>query len=411
MPSSSGTASARLRGLRIFLGVSGGIAAYKAAILVRLLKKADAEVVVAMTESASRFIGKVTLETLSGNPVVDSLWEPALERELGAVEHVGLVGWAHFALLAPATMNSLGKLARGLADDPVSTFLGAFDPARTLLAPAMNTGMWRDGATRENMEILRERGCRVVGPETGELACGDVDEGRMAQPEAILAALETLAGARAGAMAGKRVLVSAGPTREALDPVRYLSNPSTGTMGRALAEAAWLAGAEVTLVAGPGVEPTLEAIERVDVTTSAEMASAIFERAADMDYTFMAAAVADWRPASISTEKIKKSGEPLSLELEPTEDILLALRRRGEGGFRIGFAMETGDAEAHALDKLERKGLGLIVANDISEPGAGFGTGTNRVTVLGPDGFREEYPLMNKVDLARRLVELAARRG
>jgi len=400
-----------LSGVRVLLGVTGGIAAYKAALLIRLLRKVEAEVVVAMTDSASRFIGAATLETLSGHPVVRSLWSPVLPRELSDVEHIGLVKWADFALMAPATMNSLGKLSLGLADDAVSTIFAAFPPERVMLAPAMNSGMWRNPATQANVARLKERGYLVLGPGKGELACGDVDEGRMLEPEELLNALCRRARRPAGLLSGRRVLVSAGPTREAFDPVRYLSNPSTGTMGRALALAAWRAGARVTLVAGPGVAPTPGALSRVDVTSAAEMAEAVLLHASRCDLTFMAAAVADWRPATRSVSKMKKGGGKLSVELEPTLDILSALRDRRKGGYRVGFAMETGGAEEKALAKLESKGLDLIVANDLTEEGAGFGPGTNRVTALGLGGFRREYPLMDKADLARELVLLVAERA
>ncbi len=400
-----------LRGVRVLLGVTGGIAAYKAAFLVRLLRKAEAEVVVTMTESASRFIGAVTLETLSGNPVVDNLWEPALPRELSDVEHIGLVKWADFALMAPATMNSLGKLARGLADDALSTIFAAFQPERVLLAPAMNTGMWKNPATQENMNALAERGYAVLGPGRGELACGDEDEGRMLEPEELIEALAEKAGRPGGLLAGRRVLVSAGPTREALDPVRYITNPSTGTMGRAIALAAWREGARVTLVAGPGVASTPAPIERVDVESSAEMASAVLEAAETAELTVMAAAVADYRPATRADQKIKKTGEVMKLSLEPTVDILGALRDADSGGYRVGFAMETEALEERAAAKLETKGLELIVANDLREEGAGFGPDSNRVTVLGGQGYRRAFPLMSKVDLGRELIALIAERA
>jgi phosphopantothenoylcysteine decarboxylase/phosphopantothenate--cysteine ligase len=403
-------ASERLRGLRILLGVTGGIAAYKAAYLVRLLRTAGAEVVVAMTPSAGRFIGPLTLATLSGHPVITSIWEPVGPRLPGDVTHVGLGKWAHLAVVAPLTMNSLGKLALGLADDPVSTFFAAFEPRRTLLAPAMNAAMWRSAATRANLDALRERGCRVVGPGSGELACGDVDEGRLAEPEEILAALAEMAAAPAGRLSGRRVLVTAGPTRERLDPVRFLTSGSTGTMGLALAEAAWLEGAWVTLVAGPGVAPAAAPIERVDVESAAEMAAAVLARAEGVDLTFMAAAVADWTPAAPAVAKLKKNGAGRSLELAATTDILAELAARDLGGFRVGFCLETGDLETRAREKLERKRLAMIVANRLGE-GSGFGTTTNEVTVLAPGGFVRAFPRQDKTALGRELVALAAERA
>ncbi len=404
MTSDREPSASALRGLRVVLGVSGGIAAYKAALLVRLLRKAGAEVVVAMTESATRFIGPLTLSTLSGKPVVTSLWERVEGDDLPSdVEHIGLVKWADLAVLAPATMNTLGKLARGLADDPVSTFFAAYDPARALLAPAMNTGMWQGAATVENMDALRSRGYAIEGPGSGELACGDEDEGRMAEPEEILAALERMASA--GPLAGRRVLVTAGPTREHVDAVRYWSNPSTGTMGLALAEAARAAGARVTLVAGPGVEASHPAILRRDVVSAADMAEAVFEAAADADLTVMAAAVADWRPVASVDGKLKKESGAPSMDLERTVDILAELGARDLGGYRVGFALETDDLEANALSKLKRKRLDLIVANLAGE-GSGFGRGRNNVLVLGAGGFRREIADMDKRDLGRELVAL-----
>jgi phosphopantothenoylcysteine decarboxylase / phosphopantothenate---cysteine ligase len=395
--------------MRIVLGVSGGIAAYKAAPLLRLLRKAGADVVVTMTESATRFIGPLTLSTLSGKPVITSLWDRVADADLPSdVEHIGLVKWADLALLAPATMNTLGKLAQGLADDALSTFFAAFDPGRTLLAPAMNGGMWRNPATVENMALLSARGFDVVGPGSGELACGDEDEGRMAEPEQILAALEAMAAA--GPLAGRRVLVSAGPTREYVDPVRYWSNPSTGSMGLAIAEAARAAGASVTLVAGPGVAASHPAIMRRDVISAAEMAESIFEAAADAELTVMAAAVADWRPVKRAEGKLKKAGGVPELELEATTDILVELGSRDLGGFRVGFALETDDLEAAAMAKLERKRLDLIVANREGE-GSGFGTGTNEVLVLGSGKFRREFARMDKGELGRQLVALFAERA
>ena len=398
-----------LLGLRIVLGVSGGIAAYKSAALVRLLRKAGAEVVVVMTEAATHFIGPLTLSTLSGKPVVTSLWERVEGEDLPSdVEHIGLVKWADLALLAPATMNTLGKLARGLADDVLSTFFAAYPPERSLLAPAMNGGMWRNPSTQKNVRLLRARGYTVTGPGRGELACGDEDEGRMAEPEQIVDAL--LSRVRRGPLSGHRVLVTAGPTREHVDPVRFWSNASTGTMGRAIAEAARAAGGAVTLVAGPGVAPVHPAIRRVDVESAADMAAAVYAAAEDADITVMAAAVADWRPVAVAEGKLKKESGPPAVALEPTEDILAGLAERGTGGFRVGFALETDDLEANARGKLKRKQLQLIVANGLGE-GAGFGEGDNTVLVLGPGGFRQDFPRQDKHSLGRELVQLIATRA
>ncbi len=400
-----------LTGLRVLLGVSGGIAAYKAAFLTRQLVQAGAEVVIAMTESATRFITPLTLSTLSGKPVIESLWEPVLGPDGASdVEHIGLVKWAQFAILAPATMNTLAKIANGIADDPLSTFFAAYDPNRVLLAPAMNGGMWRSPANQANIALLKDRGCSTVGPGSGELACGDFDEGRMAEPDEILAALGKLAAKPAGPLAGKRVLVSAGPTRERLDPLRYITNGSTGTMGLAIAEAAWLAGARVTLVAGPGVAPSPAPIERIDIQSAAEMADAVLAGAPNSDLSFMAAAVADYRPRDVADQKIKKSGEPRSLELEATTDILATMGEQGIGGFRVGFALETGDLAESARAKLTKKRAALIVGN-LETADSGFGEAGNRVTVFGGEDFIKEYPHMSKAELGRELVALAAERA
>jgi len=397
-----------LAGLRIVLGISGGIAAYKAAALVRLLRKAEAEVVVVMTESATHFIGPLTLATLSGKPVITSLWERVSDDSLPSdVEHIGLVKWADFAILAPATMNTLGELARGLADDPVTTFFGAYPPERSLLTPAMNGGMWRNPATRKNVRLLRARGYTVTGPGRGELACGDEDEGRMAEPEQILNALAGLI--KHGPLAGRRVLVTAGPTREWIDAVRYLSNASTGTMGLAIAEAARGLGARVTLVAGPGVAAAHPAIQRIEVESAAEMAAAVYAAAADAELTVMAAAVADWRPAATAPGKLKKAGGPPPLALEATEDILAGLAARGLGGLRVGFALETEQIAERARAKLAAKQLALVVANGVGE-GAGFGVGDNTVLVVGPEGYERAYPRMDKRALGRELAQLFAER-
>jgi phosphopantothenoylcysteine decarboxylase/phosphopantothenate--cysteine ligase len=398
-----------LAGLRIVLGVSGGIAAYKAAALLRLLRKAEAEVVVTMTEAATHFIGPLTMATLSGKPVITSLWERVADESLPSdVEHIGLVKWADLAVLAPATMNTLAELARGLADDPVTTFFGAYPAERSLLAPAMNGGMWRNPATRKNVRLLRARGYTVTGPGRGELACGDEDEGRMAEPEQIVNALAGLV--KRGPLAGRRVLVTAGPTREWIDAVRFWSNASTGTMGLATAEAARALGARVTLIAGPGVAAAHPAIRRVDVESAADMASAVYAAAAEAELTVMAAAVADWRSAAPAAGKLKKQAGPPALALEATEDILAGLAARGLGGHRVGFALETERLEENARAKLAAKGLALIVANAVGE-GAGFGTGDNTVLVLGADGFRREFPRMDKRTLGRELVALIAARA
>jgi phosphopantothenoylcysteine decarboxylase/phosphopantothenate--cysteine ligase len=388
---------------RVLLGVCGGIAAYKSAQLVRLLVKAGAEVQVVMTPSAHDFVTPLTLATLSRRPVLTDLF---LRDGSGRWnDHVHLARWADVMLIAPATANTLAKMARGLCDNLLlACYLSTEAPV--YVAPAMDLEMWRDASTEANMELLRQRGLRTIGPEAGELASGLVGEGRMSEPEHILRTLmEDLAGR--STLHGRRVLVTAGGTREPIDAVRYIGNRSSGRMGFALAAEAAARGALVTLVTGP-VDLVLDrpGVQRVDVDTAAEMARACATHAADSDVVIMCAAVADYRPARPSSGKMKKGSGILALELEPTEDILAGLgAAKRPGQVLVGFALETDDELAHAQAKLQRKNLDMVVMNSLRHTGAGFGHDTNRVSILRQGKDPEHLPLLSKADTARAILD------
>jgi phosphopantothenoylcysteine decarboxylase/phosphopantothenate--cysteine ligase len=388
-----------LQDRRVLLGVTGGIAAYKACILVRLLRLRGASVRVVMTRSAERFVGPATFAALSDHRVYTDLWE-----EPGVVLHVRLAHEADVAVVAPATANVLAKLAQGIADDLLtSTLLEASCPL--VLAPAMHTGMWEHPATQANANTLAARGARIVGPARGALAAGDEGMGRMTEPDGILRAIEdTLAAA--GDLSGKRIVVTAGPTWEPIDPVRFVGNRSTGKMGFAVAAEAFARGAAVTLVVGPGtLEPPIgPAVTRV--TTADEMRRAVLEAAPDADAVVMAAAVADFRPKAIAETKLKKRDGVPDVVLEPTPDILAGLgARKRAGQTLVGFAAETADLVANAEDKVRRKGLDLVVANDVSAPGVGFEHDTNAVVLLGADGSRHDVALADKRAVARAVLD------
>ncbi|ARA93833.1 phosphopantothenoylcysteine decarboxylase [Rhodothermaceae bacterium RA] len=394
-----------LEGRRLLLGVTGGIAAYKAAVLVRLFKKAGAEVQVLMTPDATRFITPLTLGTLSEREVLIEIFPENADGSW--TKHVGLGLWADLFVVAPATAQTVAKLAHGFCDTMLTaTALAARCPL--LICPAMDHDMYRHPATRANLERLRSYGYEVMEAAHGELASGLVGEGRLPEPEAIFdRVVAMLAGATeaAGSLAGRHVLVTAGPTREALDPVRYLTNHSTGTMGFALAEAAARRGARVTLVAGPTALPTPPGVTRVDVVTAEEMHAAV-QAHRDADLVIGAAAVSDFAPEAVSPSKIKKTGAEMVLRLRPTPDILAALgREKRPGQVLVGFALETDDGPANARRKLEAKNLDWIVLNDPKEPGAGFGPGTNRVTLLARDGTVEDLPRMPKRAVAEAILE------
>lgn len=371
--------------MQVLLGLSGGIAAYKSAELVRLYRQRGDQVQVVLTRAAHAFVTPLTLATLSGQPVLEDLFAAAT----ASIEHIAVAQAADVVVVAPATAHTLARMALGLADDYLTTLLLA-TPAPVVVAPAMNVQMWRHPATQEHLERLRARGVVVVAPGEGYLACGMVGEGRMAEPEAILQA--SVAAATASAprrdWAQEVVLVTAGPTREALDPVRYLSNRSSGRMGYALAEAARRRGAAVHLISGPTALPAPSGVERTEVVSAAEMAAAAERAFPACTVALLAAAVADYRPAQISPGKIKKSAAPARLELEPTPDILATLGRQKSRQLLVGFAAETdpAHARAHARAKLQAKNADLIVLNDVSRTDIGFDVADNAVTLITPTG-------------------------
>lgn len=391
----------KLTGKEIVLGVTGGIAAYKAAEVVSRLRKQGANVHVIMTENARQFITPLTLETLSGNPVVYDTFERPATWE---VEHIALAKRAEVFVIAPATANILAKMACGIADDMLSTTVLA-TKAPVLVAPAMNTGMWTAPATRKNVETLRQRGVGFVGPEAGFLACGDEGSGRMSEPAAIVEAIEAILCPRRD-MEGLRVMITAGGTRERIDPVRYIGNDSSGKMGFALAEAARQRGAEVTLVCGHTTAKRPEGVPVTEVESTCELYEAVLERAAEQDVIIQAAAPADYRPAHPSTQKIKKqAGEGITLELLENPDIAAAVgAAKRPGQTLVGFAAETEHLLDNARRKLEKKNLDMIVANDVSRPGAGFNVDTNIATLLTRSGA-VECPLQSKRALAERILD------
>lgn len=391
---------AMLQGKRILLGVTGGIAAYKSADLVRRLAEAGAEVRVVMTEGAKAFVTPLTFQAVSGNPVHEALLDPAAEAGMG---HIELARWAELVLVAPASADFLARLAHGLANDLLSTLCLA-TAAPIAVAPAMNQQMWAAAATQANMAVLRARGVAVFGPGTGAQACGDVGAGRMLEP----LELRELVAARFAepVLKGLRLLITAGPTREALDPVRYLSNHSSGKMGYALAAAAAALGAEVELVSGPVALATPSGVARSDVVSAAEMHAATLARAPRADIFIACAAVADYRPAAAAGQKIKKHADALRLDLVKNPDILAEVSALATGRpFCVGFAAETEKLAEHARDKLARKGLDLVCANDVSAPGLGFGSEDNALRVFWTGGEQALGP-GPKAELARELLHL-----
>ncbi|HXF57798.1 MAG TPA: bifunctional phosphopantothenoylcysteine decarboxylase/phosphopantothenate--cysteine ligase CoaBC [Actinomycetota bacterium] len=400
----AGGATPVLAGRRVLLGVSGGIAAYKAVLLLRLLVEAGAEVQVVMTPAATRFVGPDTFAALSRRPVHTDLFERPQE-----VLHVRLAREAELAAVAPATANLIARLALGLADDLLTaTLLEATCPL--VVAPAMHSGMWEHPATQENVRRLAARGAVVVGPATGPLAAGDEGAGRMAEPEEVLAALAEAARRRED-LAGRRVLVTAGPTHEPLDAVRFLGNRSSGRMGFAVAAEAARRGAAVTLVTGPVTLPEPPGVEVVRVETAEEMAREVLARASGVDAVVMAAAVADWRPQEVAPGKLKKEAGPPRVELEPTTDVLATLGKRKQRQVLVGFAAETvsGPAlEAEGRRKLAEKDLDLVVANEVGRPGTGFGAETNVAAILSRDGADVPAREWTKAELAREVCDRLA---
>lgn len=387
----------------VVLGVTGGIAVYKACELLRLLQKRGIDVFVVMTQNACRFVAPLTFETLSGHPVaVDTFDRP----QTWEVEHIALAKRADLFLIAPATANIMGKMACGIADDMLSTTVMA-TRAPVLVAPAMNTGMWENAAVQQNVKTLRARGVEIVAPVSGHLACGDNGAGKLEDVEVIAERACELLFAKKD-MEGLRVMVTAGPSREALDPVRYISNRSSGKMGYAIAQAAQKRGAEVTLLSGPVAIEAPQGVKLVPFTTTQELLDRASELAQEQDLLIQAAAPADYRAKEIAPQKIKKQGgEPMTFTLVENPDVAATLgKAKRSGQVFVGFAAETNDVLAHARDKLARKNLDMIVANDVTRPGAGFDVDTNIVTLITKDG-QEALPMMSKAEVAQRILDRA----
>lgn len=394
-----------LQGKTIVLGVTGGIACFKAAALCSKLTQAGADVRVIMTESATKFVAPLTFQTLSRNDVAIDTFD---EKDASVVSHIDLADRADLVVVAPATANIIAKMAHGMADDMLSTTLLATE-APVLVAPAMNVHMYAHPAVADNMRIIRERGVAFVEPGEGQLACGYVGKGRLAEPEEIMAAIVRML-TPDKPLAGKSIIVTAGGTMERIDPVRYLTNDSSGKMGFAIAETARRLGADVTLIAGKASVPIPAGVNTVRVESTQDMFDAVMARFADSDVVIKAAAVADYRPAHRSDIKIKKKDESMTVEFVKNPDILQTLGERKTGQFLVGFAAETNDGEKHAMDKVTRKNCDLLVLNDVTRAGAGFGTDTNIVNIYDASGLVAALPIMSKHEVAERLLRLVAER-
>jgi len=384
---------------KIVLGVCGGIAVYKVVELLRLFVKAGADVSVVMTRSAREFVTPLTFQTLSGNPVHGDLFEPYQESKIG---HISLAEAADLFVIAPATANVIGKVAGGIADDLLTTTIMA-TRAPLLFAPAMNVHMYENPIYQRNENTLRQLGYHFIDPAYGELACGYSGQGKLPVPEAIFAAAQNVLSPQD--LAGQSVLVTAGPTREELDPVRYISNYSSGKMGYAIARAAHQRGAKVVLVSGPTFLTPPDGVELVSVVSAAQMRTAVFQALEQSTIVIKAAAVADYRPLSVSGQKLKKKDAEMFLSLEKNPDILAEIGANKQGRILVGFAAETQDLLQNATLKLRNKNLDLIVANDITQSGAGFDVDTNVVKLLHADGSIEELPQLSKVDVAHQLLD------
>lgn len=405
-----------LQGKIIVLGVSGGIAAYKAATICSQLKQKGADVRVIMTKSATQFVQPLTFQTLSRNHVYIDTFE---EADQNVVSHIDLADHADLFLISPATANIIGKLANGIADDMLSTTLLATE-APVWMAPAMNGHMLNHPAVQENIDKLVSRGVRMIQPGEGQLACGYVGKGRLAEPEEIIAEVEAyfhsieLTGPSSSPdphelwWRGKKLLITAGPTREEIDPVRYLSNYSSGKMGYAIAQAAVELGAQVTLISGPVSLTAPVGVKIISIHSTEEMYEAVMHEYEQIDVVIKAAAVADYQPVQIEEIKIKKLEDTLVLNLKKTKDILLTLGQQKRNQILVGFAAETDRLEEHALKKLKKKNLDFVVANNVTTEGAGFGTETNLVTVYSKSGEKIELPLMTKLEVAKKLLRTVA---
>ena len=395
----------QLQNKRILLGVTGGIAAYKAAEIIRRLREQGAEVRVVMTDAAKEFITPLTLQAVSGHIVANSMFDPQAEAGMG---HIELAKWADLVLVAPATANVISRLTTGMGDELLTTLCLA-SPAPLAIAPAMNMQMYLHAATQNNLKVLAERGVHIWGPGVGSQACGDVGPGRMLDPMDIVE--EVTKFLQPVPQTDLSFLITAGPTREAIDPVRYISNYSSGKMGFALAEAAAAIGAKVTLVAGPVNLPTPKGVKRIDVESALEMQSAVEAEVAQHPIFIGCAAVADYRMAEVAPQKMKKTEgqEGLSLQLIKNPDIIAGVAARTDKPFVVGFAAETQDVARYALDKLQRKGMDMIAANDVSRAGQGFNADQNALTVFWADG-QQDLPLASKQQVAQQLISLIIKR-
>lgn len=383
--------------MKIILGITGCIGAYKSAIILRLLQRTGFEVLPVMTRHAKEFIGPVTLEKLSGNKVISDLFNDQTTQ----IEHIALARQSHLLLVAPATANILGKFAHGIGDDFLSTlYLSTTTPV--VVAPAMNVEMWNHAATQENLKILEDRGVIIVEPDSGYLACGEEGAGRLAEPEKVVeGVLSTLKNEKS--LLGKRILITAGPTIEDIDPVRFISNRSSGKMGYSIAREAHSRGAQVVLISGPCQLEVPVGVELVKIRSASEMAQVVFERAEDVDVVVMAAAVSDYSPDQTSLQKIKKSNAEMVISLKRTVDILGALGEKDNQPFLVGFAAESDDLHTESQKKLQEKKLDLIVGNNISAENGGFQSDLNQVIVIDRQGSMEELPLLSKAEVARIL--------
>lgn len=397
-----------IKGKKILLCVSGGIAVYKAAALTSKLVQSGADVKVIMTESARKFVAPLTFQALSRQ---DVYWDTFDEKDSSKIAHIDLADWADLVLVAPATANIIGKLANGIADDMISTTILA-TTAKVWIAPAMNVHMYDHPAVKRNIDTLFEFGYRFVEPSEGYLACGYVGKGRLEEPEKVVELVDRYFSNRDSdrkILQGKRVVITAGPTREMVDPVRFFSNRSTGKMGYALAEAAVSLGAEVVLISGPSHLPIPRGIEFVSVTSAEDMYNAVHEAFPTADIVVKSAAVADYRPRETFLDKLKKKDGNLVIEFERTKDILMSLGERKEHQYLIGFAAETTNVYEYAKAKLEKKRANMIVANNVKETGSGFGTDTNKVSIVTTDGTIRELPLLSKVEVAKEIYKEAIR--
>ncbi|CAN7435897.1 bifunctional phosphopantothenoylcysteine decarboxylase/phosphopantothenate--cysteine ligase CoaBC [Rossellomorea sp. LjRoot5] len=397
-----------MQGKRILLCVSGGIAVYKAAALTSKLVQGGAEVKVIMTESAQKFVAPLTFQALSRQ---DVYWDTFDEKDSSKIAHIDLADWADLVLVAPATANMIGKLANGIADDMITTTILA-TTAQVWIAPAMNVHMYDHPAVKRNIDTLFGFGHQFVEPSEGYLACGYIGKGRLEEPEKVVELVDRFFRERVSEsklLEGRKVVITAGPTREMVDPVRFFSNRSTGKMGYALAEAAVSLGAEVVLISGPSGLPIPADVEFVSVTTAEEMYHRVHEVFPSADIVVKSAAVADYRPKEIFEDKLKKKDENLVIEFERTKDILMSLGERKTHQYLIGFAAETTNVETYAKSKLVKKRADMIVANNVKEMGSGFGTDTNKVSIVTSGGDVRELPLLSKVEVAKEIYKEAIR--